>query len=55
MASVGRPRAFGSDPPTGSGRARGSLHFIGIRARFRRFYKVILKLFMSCIAFSYKG
>ena len=26
MASVGRPRAFGSDPPTGSGRARGSLH-----------------------------
>ena len=28
MASVGRPRAFGLDPPTGSGRARGSLHFI---------------------------
>ena len=26
MASVGRPRAFGSDPSTGSGRARGSLH-----------------------------
>ena len=26
MASVGSPRAFGSDPPTGSGRARGSLH-----------------------------
>ena len=23
--------------------------------RFRRFYKVILKLFMTCIAFSYKG
>ena len=28
MASVGRPRAFGSDPPTGSGGARGSLHNI---------------------------
>ena len=26
MASAGRPRAFGSDPSTGSGRARGSLH-----------------------------
>ena len=25
MASVGHPRAFGLDPPTGSGRARGSL------------------------------
>ena len=25
MASAGRPRAFGSDPPTGSGLARGSL------------------------------
>ena len=27
MASAERPLAFGSDPPTGSGRARGSLHF----------------------------
>ena len=26
MASAGRSRAFGSDPLTGSGRARGSLH-----------------------------
>ena len=26
MASAGRPRAFGSDPLTGSGRARRSLH-----------------------------
>ena len=26
MASVGRPRGFSSDPPTGSGRARGSPH-----------------------------
>ena len=25
MASVGRPRGFGSDPPTGSGRAWRSL------------------------------
>ena len=25
MASAGRPRAFGSDPPTGSGWAKGSL------------------------------
>ena len=25
MASAGRPRAFGSDTPIGSGRARGSL------------------------------
>ena len=24
MASTGRPQGFGSDPPTGSGRARGS-------------------------------
>ena len=24
MASAGRPRGFGSDPPTGSGRAQGS-------------------------------
>ena len=26
MASAGRPRDFSSDPPIGSGRARGSLH-----------------------------
>ena len=26
MASIRRPWAFGSEPPTGSGRARGSLH-----------------------------
>ena len=26
MTSTGRPRGFGSDPPTGSGRARGLLH-----------------------------
>ena len=26
MASAGRPWGFGSDPPTGSGRARGSPH-----------------------------
>ena len=25
MASIGRPRAFSSDPPIGSGRDRGSL------------------------------
>ena len=28
----GRPRGLGSDSPIGSGRARGSLHFSGIRA-----------------------
>ena len=28
MATAGRPRVFGSDPPTGSGRARGSLHCV---------------------------
>ena len=28
MASVGRVRAFGSNLPTGSGQAQGSLHFI---------------------------
>ena len=32
MALAGRPRDFGSDPPTVSGRARGSIHFIGVRA-----------------------
>ena len=26
MASVGRPRGFGSDPPIGSGRVRGLPH-----------------------------
>ena len=31
MASVGRSRAFGSDPPTGSGRARGSLYMVLLR------------------------
>ena len=31
MASVGRPQGFGLDPPTGSGRARGSPH-IRLRA-----------------------
>ena len=46
-----------------SGRAgNGVLHLIGIGARFRRFYKMILKffvndfeIFMTCIAFAYKG
>ena len=28
MSSAGRPRGFGSDPPTGSGRARGSQHIL---------------------------
>ena len=28
----GRLRGFGSDPPIGSGQARGLLHFSGIRA-----------------------
>ena len=34
MASAGRPRGFGSDPPTGSGRAGlGGCHiYSGIRA-----------------------
>ena len=36
MASVGRPHGFDSDPPTGSGRARGSPHFILVsEPRFR--------------------
>ena len=29
MALVGRPRGFGSDPPTGSDQARGSLQHVG--------------------------
>ena len=28
MASVGRPRGFGSNPPIGSGRVRGSPHYV---------------------------
>ena len=38
MASAGRPWDFGSDPPTGSGRAWGSLHPFthdGIDSRFK--------------------
>ena len=30
MASTGRPRGFGSDPPIGSGRAWGSLQVRGL-------------------------
>ena len=30
MSSAGRPRAFGSDPLTGSGRARGSLQLFQV-------------------------
>ena len=30
MASAGRPQAFGSDQPTGSGRARGSLQMLRV-------------------------
>ena len=29
MALVGRPQGFGSDPPTGSDQARGSLQHVG--------------------------
>ena len=48
MTSIGRPRGFSSDSPTGSGRARGSLQLLLVsEPRFRRFYKVILKLFVN--------
>ena len=39
-------RGFGSDSPTGSGRARGSPQLYWYQ-RFRRFYKVTLKLFVN--------
>ena len=48
MASTGRPWASGSDPPTGSGWARGPLQLLLVsEPSFRRFYKVILKLFVN--------
>ena len=56
MTLTGRPRGVGSDSPTGS--VRGSVVPINLlvsKPRFRRFYKVILKLFMTSIAFAYKG
>ena len=37
MASVGRPRDFGSNPPTGSGRAWGSLHLYNLFTKWRIF------------------
>ena len=48
MTSTGRPRGFGSDSPTWSDRARGSPQALLVsEPRFRRFYKVILKLFVN--------
>ena len=48
MASVGRHPGFGSDPPTGSDWARGSPHIkVVSKPRFRRFYKMILKIFFN--------
>ena len=35
--------------------ARADTHLVVSEPRFRRFYKMILKLFMTCIAFAYKG
>ena len=48
MTSTERPRGFGSDSPTGSGRASGvATALLVSEPRFRRFYKVILKLFVN--------
>ena len=48
MTSTERPRGFGSDSPTGSGRARGvATALLVSEPRFRRFYKVILKFFVN--------
>ena len=54
---------LGSDPPKRVGPGKGSHSLVVSEPRFRRFYKMILKLFvndfeiffMTCIAFAYKG
>ena len=49
MASVKRPQGFGSDPPTGSGRAGlGVATFIVVsEPRFRRFWKKAVNHFVK--------
>ena len=48
MTLTGRPRGFGTDSPTGSGRGSGvPTALLVSEPRFRRFYKVILKLFVN--------
>ena len=52
-----------SDPSKRVGLGKGSHSLVVSEPRFRRFYKMILKLFindfeiffMTCIAFAYKG
>ena len=47
-ASVRRPWGFYSDPPIGLGRAQGSPQLkVVSEHRFRRFYKMILKIFAN--------
>ena len=54
---------LGTDPPKRVGPGKGSYSLVVSEPRFRRFYKMILKLFvndfeiffMTCIAFAYKG
>ena len=48
MTSTERPRGFGSDSPTGSGRGLGvATALLVSEPMFRRFYKVILKFFVN--------
>ena len=54
---------LGSDLPKRVGPGKGSRNFVVSEPRSRRFYRMILKLFvndfeiffMTCIAFAYKG
>ena len=54
---------LGLDQPKWVGRGKGSHSLMVSEPRFRRFYKMILKLFvndfkiffMTCIVFAYKG
>ena len=44
-----------SDPPKRVGPGKGSHILVVSEPRFRRFYKMILKLFITCISFAHKG
>ena len=48
MTSIGRPWVFGSDLPTWVGPGSGvTTTLLVLEPRFRRFYKVILKMFVN--------
>ena len=45
---IGHPRGFGSDPPKRVGPVSGvATSLVVSKPRFRRFYKMILKLFVN--------